>query len=705
MTSAQTRPDPADGPNGPSIAPPARGPVPTSGGLASLRRFAVLLRPIGARLVLGLLCAIAASLAALAIPQLLALLINESFVPGVGIGVVLVAAGAVAGLGVVEAGLLVLRRLFSVDPSTRIEQAMRVRLFSSLQRLPIAFHDRWESGQLLSRAMTDLGLIRRWVAFGVIMLVADVVMIGVGLALMWRSHWLLALVYSLGAIPLIALVAHFSVRFQRLSRLGQDQAGDLATNVEQAVHGIRVLKAFGRAEHALDRFTGLAAGVRDTEVRRGRLVATFDSVIALLPELALGAALLVGLRLVVDGGMSIGELSAFFATAMLLSIPVTMLGQMIGAAIAAVTALDRHFEVVIDDASAAERAADPAIDERSVIDPADGLRLEPAAVRGRLDFDGVRFAYPDADAGDEVLRGATLRVEPGETMALVGVTGSGKSTMLQLVPRLYDPTAGAVRIDGHDVRAIALDDLRRIVAIAFEDATLFSGSVRDNVLLGADDLAPDDAEELLRVALDTADAGFADELPEGLSTRIGEEGLSLSGGQRQRLALARAIAARPRVLLLDDPLSALDTATEERVTGRLRDVLRGTTTLVVAHRTSTVALADRVALLDDGEVVAVGTHAELMARDPRYRFVMADLQAERLDLERLADETGPIALGELLDARLADGADADDGDADDRRAAADRTAADRAAAAADPRQADEAGPAHPAADRREEERP
>ena len=624
--------------------------------LRSLRRFAVLLRPMRLRLALGLVAAVLASLAALAIPQLLALLVNEAFVPGVGVGVVLVAAGAVAGLGVVEAGLLVLRRVFSVDPSARIERSMRVRLFSSLQRLPIAFHDRWESGQLLSRAMTDLGLIRRWVAFGAIMLVADVVMITVGLVLMWRAHWLLALVYSLGALPLIAIVANFSVRFQRLSRLGQDQAGDLATNVEQAVHGIRVLKAFGRAEHALDRFTGLAAGVRDTEVRRGRLVAAFDAVIALLPELALGVALLLGLRLVADGAMGLGELSAFFATAMLLSIPVTMLGQMIGAAIGAVTALDRHFEVVIDDAPAEARVADPEVDHRSVLDPVDGLELPRERMRGRLDFEAVRFAYPDAagrPGGDveEVLRGATLRVEPGETMALVGVTGSGKSTMLQLVPRLYDPTAGAVLLDGVDVRRIRLGDLRGAIAIAFEDATLFSGSVRENVLLGADpDLEPAAAEALLRLALDTADAGFADELPEGLGTRIGEEGLSLSGGQRQRLALARAIAARPRVLLLDDPLSALDTATEERVTERLREVLRGTTTLVVAHRTSTVALADRVALLDGGEVVAVGTHTELMADDPRYRFVMADLHAERLDLERLADATGPIALGEATDA-------------------------------------------------------
>lgn len=588
----------------------------------SLRRFSRLLRPIRWRLLLGFLAAAAASLAALAIPQLLARLIDESFVPGVGAGVVLVAAGAVAGLGVIEATLLVLRRVFSVEPAARVERSMRLRLFTSLLRRPIEFHDRWESGQLLSRAMPDLGLIRRWLAFGLIMCFADVVMIATGLVLMWRAHWLLALVYSIGALSLIALVANFSVRLQRLSRLGQDQAGDLATNVEQAVHGIRVLKAFGRAEHALERFDGHAGAVRDTETRRGRLVALFDAMLALLPELGLGVALLVGLRLVADGGTTVGELSAFFATAMMLSAPVAMLGQMIGISIAAFTALDRHFEVVIDD------TGDPEADARPVLDPVDGRQLPLERVRGELVFDGVRFAYPGM-AEAPVLRDLTLRVAPGETMALVGVSGSGKSTALQLVPRLHDVAGGGIRLDGVDVREIALADLRRAVAIAFEEATLFSGSVRDNVLLGADAaLGDEEREALLRLALDTADAGFAAELPDGVDSRIGEEGLTLSGGQRQRIALARAIAARPRVLLLDDPLSALDTATEERVTERLRRVLEGTTTLVVAHRTSTVALADRVALLDGGAIVAVGTHAQLMADDARYRFVMGEIDAD-----------------------------------------------------------------------------
>lgn len=222
-------------------------------------------------------------------------------------------------------------------------------------------------------------------------------------------------------------------------------------------------------------------------------------------------------------------------------------------------------------------------------------------------------------------------------MALVGITGSGKSTLLQLVPRLYDVTGGAVTIDGHDVRDIPLEELHRITAFAFEDATLFSDSVRDNVMLGAPD--PEDGVGLT-TALETADATFATTLPDGVDTRIGEEGMSLSGGQRQRLALARAIAAKPTVLLLDDPLSALDTKTEERVTERLREVLAGTTTLIVAHRTSTVALADRVALMDGGRITDVGTHAELLDRSARYRYVIANQDSEARANRGLKDLTG-----------------------------------------------------------------
>lgn len=585
-----------------------------------------------------MLTAFAATLTALAMPQVLSWLVNDVIAGGASMTVVLIVGVIVVGLGLLEAVFLYLRRVFTIDPAARVEYGMRTGLFAHLQRLPLAFHDAWESGQLLSRTMTDLNFLRRWLGFGLIMLFTDVVTIIAGIVLMWRSAGILSLIYLCGALPLIVMVWQFTLRFQRISRLGQDQAGDLATNVEQSVHGIRVLKAFGRADHALEQYSELADKVRDTEVRKGRLTAAFDAILLVLPELALGVALLVGLFHVAEGEITIGGLSAFFATAMILTGSVTMLGQQLGNAAAAVAILDRHDEV--------------AGEVPSIVDPEHPEPFTAAQARGELEFRGVAFRYQDAQEGDEILRTIDLKVRRGETLAIVGVTGSGKSTLLQLVPRLYDVTAGAVIVDGHDVRNVSLEELRAATAVAFEDATLFSGSVRENVMLGADPShTEEEAESLLNLALATADAGFAYDLPNGLDTRIGEQGLSLSGGQRQRIALARAIAVRPKILLLDDPLSALDTATEERVTGRLREVLEGTTTLVVAHRTSTVALADRVALIDDGRVIAVGTHAELMERDPRYRFVMADLQSERLDVETLADQTGSIDLGGVPDDR------------------------------------------------------
>ncbi len=586
-----------------------------------LRRLWGLMKPYRIRLIFGVVVSILSWVAALAMPQVLSHLVNEVFTVNAGVTVVLMAALVVVGLALIESGLLFVRRMLSVDPSARIEYGMRTRLFSHLQRLPLAFHDRWESGQLLSRAMTDLGEIRRFVAFGGIMLITDMFTLTIGMVLMVGSHWLLAAIYFAAALPIMFYTAWFAREYRQLSRQGQDASGDLATNVEQSVHGIRVLKAFGRGDYALGRYERHADRVRAIGVSQTDLIANFDAVVRLLPEVALGISLLLGLHFIANGDMNVGELSAFFATAMILNGPVTMIGQMFGAAASTASALQRYFEVI--DAP------------RTITSPEHPDEFAAGSARGELELRGVSFAYPDRP-DDTLLREVQLTVRPGETMALVGITGSGKSTLLQLVPRLYDVTAGAVLIDGHDVRDLDLAELRATTAVAFEEATLFSGSVRENVLLGADralgldrpltdaDRKSDAANKLLDLALETADAGFAYDLPEGVDTRIGEQGLSLSGGQRQRIALARAIAAKPRLLLLDDPLSALDTATEERVTARLREVLRGTTTLVVAHRSSTVALADRVALLENGRVTAVGTHSELMTTFPEYRSIMAD---------------------------------------------------------------------------------
>ncbi|WPU08803.1 ABC transporter ATP-binding protein [Pseudarthrobacter oxydans] len=578
----------------------------------SISRLYPHVRPIIPRLVLGLLCALFASVVALAIPQVLRVLVNESLQPGGNTEAIWMSAGIILVLGIAEAGLVALRRQFVINPATTVETRMRVSLYDHLQELTVSFHDRWGSGQLLSRAMTDLNFLRRWMAFGAIMLVVTTLTVIIGIAVMFAMSWQLALIFLAAAVPIMAYSFRFRTRFSKVARLSQDQAGDLATTVEESVHGIRVLKAFGRSREALETFELQAEELRQTEIAKARHQATFTLVVTLLPELALGAGLVVGILLCSTGQLSIGALVAFFATAAVIATPVEFSGMLLAMALTAKTAVDRHYEVM-DTANTITSPPEP---------------RRPRQPAGALRFNNATFAFEDAP-DKPILKDINLELRPGETMALVGITGSGKSALIQLVPRLYDVTGGSISIDGVDLRDFDVEELRRIVGVAFEDTTLFSNSVRDNVLLGA----PERTDEALDEALDVAQAHFAYSLPDGVDTLIGEEGLSLSGGQRQRIALARAIAARPRVLVLDDPLSALDVHTEELVENRLRTVLKDTTTLIVAHRPSTVALADRVALLEQGRIAAVGTHTELLAGNDHYRYVIASLDQEPRDLD------------------------------------------------------------------------
>jgi len=584
---------------------------------ASISRLYPHVRPIIPRLVMGLLCALLASVVALTIPQVLRVLVNESLQPGGSTDAVWIASLIILGLGIAEAGLVALRRQFVINPATTVETRMRVSLYDHLQDLTVSFHDRWGSGQLLSRAMTDLNFLRRWMAFGAIMLVVTTLTVVIGVVVMFTMSWQLALIFLAAAVPIMIYGFRFRTRFSKVARRSQDQAGDLATTVEESVHGIRVLKAFGRSREALENFNEQAEELRQTEIVKAKHLATFSLVVTLLPELALGAGLVVGVMLASTGELSIGALVAFFATAAVIATPVEFCGMLLAMALTAKSAVDRHFEVM---------------DSANTITSPDKPR-RPAELKGALSFTTVTFAYEDAP-DKPILKDINLDIKPGETMALVGITGSGKSALLQLVPRLYEVTDGSISIDGVDLREFSVEELRTVVAVAFEDTTLFSSSVRDNVMLGAPAGLPAERREAaLEEALDVAQAHFAYSLPDGLDTLIGEEGLSLSGGQRQRIALARAIAARPKVLVLDDPLSALDVHTEELVETRLREVLSDTTTLIVAHRPSTVALADRVALLENGRITAVGTHTELLAANQHYRYVIASLDPEPRDLD------------------------------------------------------------------------
>jgi ATP-binding cassette subfamily B protein len=523
--------------------------------------------------------------------------------------------GIVLVLGAIEAVAFFARRRMLARPTTRIEARMRSDLYQHLQRLPIAFHDQWQSGQLLSRAVSDLSTLRRFFAFALIFLVVNSITLVLGLVVLFVLAPLLGIIVTCASLPLIVVSTLFESRYRVVSRLAQDQEGDLATTVEESVLGIRVLKAFGRGPELLRRFTAQAKDLRGTQLRKIRILAVLWAVIIALPEIGIGVQLLFGGLAIAHGTMTLGTLVAGATVATFLRFPTDSIGWLLSETNQAASACERYWEVM--DAPV------------TITDPEHPQPL-PADANGHLRFENVSFAYPGAEG--DVLRGVDLDVRPGETIALVGATGSGKSTLTMLVARLADVTGGRITVDGVDVRDLSLNDLRTAVATAFEEPVLFSASVQENVALGAPEATEEDVRSALRVA--KAD-GFVEELPWGVKTRIGEQGLSLSGGQRQRLALARAVVGRPAVLVLDDPLSALDVHTEAEVERALRTVLHGVTALVVAHRSSTVQLADRVAMLADGRITAIGSHHELLAENPDYRHLLSTLD-EREPSEELA---------------------------------------------------------------------
>lgn len=566
------------------------------------------------RLILGIVGAIIGAVVTMSIPFVLSWIVDVPLATS-DLGQIFPAVALIAGLGVLEALLVAARRWLVLKPGTHVDGAMRLRIYNHLQQLQVAFHDRWQSGQLLSRAMSDVSTVRRWLSFGFVMLSVNVLTILLGFSMLFWWNPLLGAVFTVCSIPLFYFSVRFQTRYRTLARASQDQAGDVATSVEESVHGIRVLKAFGRSAFAVDTFTERADLLRETELTKGRASANLAFAMTTAQAFAYGMSLLVGIYLASTGAISVGTMFAFFTTVAVLRWPIDSIGFLMQLTIDARSALDRFFEVM---------------SEPVVVNEAEKPVPLPAA-SGALTFEDVhfRFAETSSDSPD-LLRGVNLDVRPGETMAIVGLTGSGKTTLTALTTRLYDVTGGRILLDGVDIRDARLSELRRRISMAFEDATLFSVSVRENVLLGrpdllipADEPARDRAETLLAQALDIAQADFVYQLPDGLDTKIGEEGLSLSGGQRQRLALARAIVTQPAVLVLDDPLSALDVTTEAQVEAALRRVLATTTAIVVAHRPSTVMLADRVAVLHEGVIADVGTHPELLARSALYRHIIS----------------------------------------------------------------------------------
>ncbi|MEU4491432.1 ABC transporter ATP-binding protein [Streptomyces purpurascens] len=569
-------------------------------------------RPARARLFSAAFVAIVASSTGLVIPLVLKWMVDGPVADRDPAGVWLGALFLLL-LGFAEALLFGLRRWLVARPLAHVEASMRADLYRHLQRLPVSFHDRWASGQLLSRGMTDLMLLRMFLAFPLTFLLVNGVTIVIGVIIMLLQDWTLGLVILGPAVPVMVTCVVFEKRYAEVARRAQDQVGDLTTVVEESVLGIRIIKGFGRHRSQARAFRDLSGKLRGTELRKARLLATIWGVIVTLPEMAIGAALVVGVVQVADGGLSAGTLVAFLSTALALRWPVESIGFLLAMSQEAATATERYFEVMDEDV---EEGAE--VEERRPA--AAGIRSTALEDKG-LRFHDVQFRYPDAPPGSPpVLQHIDLHIRPGESMALVGSTGSGKTTLTALVPRLYDVTSGRITLDGVDITGLSRQALRAKVAVAFEEPTLFSAAVGDNVLMGADGTAG--TAELER-ALAVAQADFVHALPQGTATQVGEQGLSLSGGQRQRLALARAVVGQPEFLVLDDPLSALDVHTEAAVEAALRDVLADTTALIVAHRPSTVLLADRVALLSGGRIAAVGTHHELLRTNAEYAHLMS----------------------------------------------------------------------------------
>jgi len=613
------------------------------------------LRPYYLGLFFMITAAILAVSAEIMIPLITKSVIDTVVVRGIRSELLPLSLAAMA-LGTFQAGLNFFRRWSVASAVAGMEKTIRDDLYHHLQRLEPAFHESWQSGQLLSRATNDLSTIRRFAGFGVVFFITNTWTFLLILALLIRMNWWLGLLTGCLFLPVSVLCLRFEKKYRVLSRLSQDQQGDLATYVEEAATGIRVLKSLGRRDEAAARHLRQAKLVYRTQVDKARLRGKFWAGLDMVPNAAIGLLLLFGALAVSRHELSLGGLVAFVTLTLLLVWPIEAMGFIIATGQEAATAAQRIYEI-FDTQPAIGTSAQPgqlhgqpgrpsaeqdrpglssgrwlsgkaqaAAAQAKAAQAKAATGAEPATAgsgrqhgraAGRLIFDRVGFSYPGALS--PVLREVSLDLEPGETVALVGATGAGKTTLLYLVPRLADVTAGRITLDGVDIRDLPLAELRSRVGCAFEDPTLFSASVRENVGFGV----PDATQEEVLAALDAAQAEFVADLPWGLDTRIGEQGMALSGGQRQRVALARAILARPQVLLLDDPLSALDVHTEAKVTAALAEVLTTSTALIVAHRPSTVLLADRVALLVDGVIAAVGTHHELLSTQPRYRELMS----------------------------------------------------------------------------------
>ena len=537
---------------------------------------------------------------------------------------------AIAAAGVLRLGLTWVRRVVAGRVSLAVEFDLRQRFYAHLQRLELGFFDGQQTGQLMSRATVDLQSIRFFLGYGLIFITQNLLTITLASAVMFAIEPWLALI-ALAPAPFVVYTAS---RYNRVSRPAvqevQQRLAELTAEAEENVSGIRIVKAFAREEHQLRRFRRAVARVFDQSIYSTRLQAFFSPLLGLLPQIGIALVLLIGGRQVIAGNLNLGDFTAFYTYLVILAAPMRMLGMAMGMAQRAIASGNRLFEI---------------LDREPRIESPPGAPPLPAG-DGRVELRGVSLAYEqtrsslqpasNSDADRRLaLAAVDLEVEAGRTVALVGPSGSGKTSLVALIARLYDPSEGSVLVDGVDVRAVDLASLRSEVAFVGDESFLFTASVAENIAYAR----PEASREEIEAAARRAQADdFVGELPDGYDTRVGERGLTLSGGQRQRIAIARALLADPRVLILDDATSSVDATTEAAIKAGLAEAMAGRTTFVIAHRLSTVSLADEVVVMDGGRIVDRGSHEELLEGCGFYREIaehgLADSVFLQRDLER-----------------------------------------------------------------------
>jgi ABC-type multidrug transport system fused ATPase/permease subunit len=579
------------------------------------------LSPYKISLVVSTVLAVASQGAQIALVWVTAHAIDDAITPR-DAGKLWVFVWAIIGLGAVRAVLMAARRLISGKQALAVEMDMRQGLYAHLVRLSFGFYDRHQTGQLMSRATVDLQGVRFFLGYGLIFFFQNILTVVSVTVVLFFFEWKLALIVLAITPVLVVLAYRYSHVAHPTLRDVQQKLADVATVAEENIVGVHVVKSFAQEPKEQEKFTDRSEAVFQQTLRANRQRALYVPFISWVPMLAQAAVLLVGARMVANGQLTVGGFIAFNLYLGMLIMPLRSLGMWIGQAQRATASGERIFQVMDEPEEVADRP--------------DAITLPEGG--GHLRFEGVGFEYMD---GRPVLQEIDLELAPGKTIALIGHTGSGKTTLTSLVPRFYDVASGRVTLDGVDVRDVKINSLRHAIGVISQDPFLFSATVRENITFGAPDLDDAEVENIARLAQAHE---FVEQLPDGYDTVIGERGITLSGGQRQRLAIARALAVDPRVLILDDATASVDASTEARIRVGLREAMRDRTTLIIAHRLSTIALADEIVVLDDGRIAARGTHEELLATSQVYRDIYDHGLLERQFADAVEARAGTAAL-------------------------------------------------------------